>query len=167
MRCCKYRVYLRKFQIFKRKSLFFNISGVSSVHYLPSDFTAHENASKTFVHAVLHSKTYGFAVRNLWYCSAKPMLLDAKTIGFGDDSQRGNTLFPPWEHFVPSMGINAVNKCWLLTDWIKELDTKGRERRDKYKKNVKVRIFHSVLPFFSYFCKENKKQTKDESFYWQ
>ena len=39
------------------------------------------------------------------------MILDAKTIGFGNDSQRGNTLFPPWEHFVPSMGINAVNKC--------------------------------------------------------
>ena len=49
MRCCKYRVYLRKFQIFKRKSSFFNISAVSSVHYLPSDFTPHENASKTFV----------------------------------------------------------------------------------------------------------------------
>ena len=39
------------------------------------------------------------------------MVLDSKAIGFGDDSQRGNTLFPTWEHFVPSMGINAVIKC--------------------------------------------------------
>ena len=41
------------------------------------------------------------------------MMLDAKTIGFGNDSQRGNTLFPTWEHFIPSMGINAGYECRL------------------------------------------------------